>query len=309
MSVAVATLSIGYMIKVPIRQTLTQTFDFVFGRPLTLLRLTWVPALLSAGVGFVLDRNAIRYEAAGEGDPESMGLYVLMGSVSLATALFLNAVAGVAVTREVFAPGTATGLAYFPTGRTEWRLFLANLRLLLALVVLGAIAFTISALALVLAGVDISGAAPAVPTLATTFAGIVSMVAFVYVFVSAVRMGFFLPATIVRDPKGGLYRAHELSVGSFSPMLVILIVALAPILALLVIGQAALLVVFDGAAALQQPRADLMRDLQATIQQHLIIWEIFGGLVFILTAGMFYGATAYAYQAIAAPDSSEVPPA
>ena len=297
------------MNKIPVRQTLAQTFGLVFGRPLTLLRLTWVPALLSVGVGFVLDRNAIRYEAAGEGGPENMGLYVLMGTVSLATTLFLNGVAGVAVTREVFTPGTARGPAYFPTGLTEWRMFLANLRLLLALVALACVAFLVSALALVLAGVDMSGVAPAAPTLATSFAGIVSLVAFIYVFISAVRMGFFLPATIVSEQNGGLRRAHGLSVGNFLRMLAILFVVIAPVLALFVMGQAALFIAFDGAAALQQPREALMRDLQAAIQQNLIIWEIFGGLVFILTAGLFYGATAYAYQAIAVAKSTESSPA
>ncbi len=289
--------------KLPIGQTIARAYGFVFGHVGTLVRITWVPALLSAVLGFVMDRNSLRLQDAAAGG-EDAGLYVLMGSLSLTTSLFLSAVAASGIIREVLEPGTARGIFYFPTGKTELRLFMANLRMTLAITALFVLAFLVTIAALALAGVNIMDAEEPPATLATFAAGMVTIAAFVYVLVSALRLAFFLPAAVVVEIGAGLRRAHALSEGNFFRALTVLVAILFPIVMVVVMGQFALLLLVDGSAALQQPVDVVRASIQAAIQQNLLLWEIFGAFVFILTSGLLYSASAYGYAAIVPPAAS-----
>lgn len=290
--------------KLPVAQTINRAYGFVFGRIGTLVRITWVPAVLSAVLGFVIDRNSLRFQDAAEGGGEDAGLYLLMGSLSLTTSLFLSAVAASGIIREVLAPGTARGNFYFPTGRTELRLFMANLRMTLAITALVVLAFLVTIAALAIAGVNFMDAEEPPATLATAAAGMVALASFVYVAVSALRLAFFLPAAVVVETGAGLRRAHALSEGNFFRALIVLIAILIPIVTFLVLGQFALLLFVEGAGVFQQPVEAVREAIQAAIREHLLVWEIFGAFVFMLTSGLLYSASAYGYAAIVPPPES-----
>src|ERR1700704_561975 len=81
--------------------------------------------------------------------------------------IFMASVVAVAITRQVLGQGSSGVVLYFAAGRSEWRMLAANIRYLLAVFALIALAALITILAFMLSGIPLDaperiqpGAAP-----------------------------------------------------------------------------------------------------------------------------------------------------
>jgi hypothetical protein len=112
-------------------------------------------------------------------------------------------------------------------------------------------------------------------------------------------MGFLLSPTVVCEGKG-LQRSNDLTRGNFWRIVAILLALILPILFLLSIVGAVILRAALGNDYQQIIEDDgmdeLMRRAEEAIAQNVLLWEVFNMMIFILAAGLIYGAAAYAYQ-------------
>ena len=106
-----------------------------------------------------------------------------------------------------------------------------------------------------------------------------AMALFLYLLVSAIRMGFFLPATITAENRGGVRRSHELTRGNFFRIVTVLIAVAVPVAGLYLVRNT----LIDG------------ETLSATQRMAL---QAIGAIISVLFSGLFYAAAAHAYQSV-----------
>jgi hypothetical protein len=280
------------MSKIPVGQTVAFAYKFLFGRIGRILRVTWIAALITAIVSFGTQSYFLQHEA--ELTAQNLGavgtyLGILLGGMLLV--VFVSGIAAIGVTREAFGFSTGTGPIYFPVGRTEWRMFGANLRYALGVSALLILWYAVSWIGLRLAGVEIGpnfdpNTIERTPPFYAALA--LSAALFLYAVVSALRMGFFLAATIAAETRGGVRRAHDLTRRNLWRVVAVLLSVVFPILVLFAIRDAA--ISGGGELAVGQRAA-----LQAI-----------GAIISVLLSGVFYGAAAYAYRSLV---GEERPPA
>jgi hypothetical protein len=173
---------------------------------------------------------------------------------------------------------TGRGPLYFPLGRTEWRMFAAILRYILGVGALVLLALAVTGAAFELSGLDVEAAQQEMTPVQAVALG-VSFALSLYAALSALRMGFFLPATIVAEKRGGLRRSHELTRGNLLRIIVVIVAVTLPFFLLL------------------EARAALTTGVLTGPEQPLVS-QLFTLAISILLSGLFYSASAYAYQAV-----------
>ena len=223
------------MPRIPVGQTILYSVSFLFDRFGVVLRICWLPALLIATIDYTVaitsaNRTA-QYEATGD-----TGVLAVNAAVSIAATLvglFLSSIAATGVTREALGMGGADTRGPLPIGRMELRMFGAYVSYVLAVGILVILALVVTAIAFVAAGVPLNvGPEAQELTLAAFLAAMIGLAAFTYVFVSVVRIGFFLPATVVAEKNTGLKRSYDLTQGNFLRVLAVVFALAVPLLAL-----------------------------------------------------------------------------
>lgn len=286
------------MNKVPVADTIIYAYTFLFGHIAVIVRVAWLPAILNG----IVDYGATMMQPAQmtPGDPAQAGQSLLISLGSAVLTLAISSIVAVAVTREGLGLGTGTAPFYFRFGREEWRMFLAYLRYTGAAIALAALASVVSIVALLLARVPLGGNQAPPVTLASGVAALVSVAAIVYALIALLRMGFFLPATIVAERKGGLRRSDALSSGNVLRILAIGLAVILPVFLLAGTGGLAIL-----------GRENLMHLPQAAqlAPQRFIAWQAFGAILFVLVSGLTYSAQAYAYRALVPAGEEPLPEA
>jgi hypothetical protein len=293
------------MNKIPVGKTVAFAYNFLFTRFGTVVGITALPALLAATVDYL-----VRSYVSTEDTSSAAGMSLLISVAGMATTIFIWAVTSVGITRAALGQPLGRNAYYFPVGMVELRMFGAMVRFWIGVVVLIVLALLLSGIGLMLAGVPLDGSEPQ-PSAALLVASILTWAAFGYAIYTIVRMGFLLSPTVVCESKG-LQRANDLTRGNFWRIVAILLALILPILFLLSIVGAVILRAALGNDYRQIIEDDgmdeLIRRAEEAIAQNVLLWEVFNMMIFILAAGLIYGAAAYAYQAAAGkppPDANE----
>ncbi len=289
------------MAKIPVGPTIASAYRFLFAEIGTIVGIAWVPAVLTAGAGYVARAYAADHKALVEaGDTQTVGFYFLLSLLSMVVTLYASSIVAVAITRQAMGHQRPPGvlLLYFAAGRSEWRMFAANVRYVFGAGVLLALAIGLSALAFVLAGTPLNAAQQMTTNPATLLAGLVTWAVLIYAFITIARMGFLLAPTVVAEDKGGLRRSHELTKGNVWRVIVIVLALVLPILILMMAGEGVVLRAAIGPDFLRMAPEQFFDKAGEAMEQKLIPWQIFSAVIFILGSGILYGGAAFAYRAL-----------
>lgn len=294
------------MKKIPVASTIASAYRFLITEIGTIVGIAWLPAVLSSAMSYFARLYESEHRALIDaGDGQAAGTYLVLSLASLIVVLFASSMVGVAITRIAMGqerpPGTL--LLYFAAGRTEWRMFAANVRYLFGTGALLAFAVLITVVAFLLSGTPLEAPAQMRPTPATILAGLIAWAVFLYAGATILRMGFMLPATIVGEEKGGLRRSHELTKSNFWRVLAILLALGFPFVLLLLGGELVVLRSALGPDFTRMTPADFFQKAGEAMDAKLLPWQIFSAVIFILASGLIYSGAAFAYRAVAQPGS------
>jgi hypothetical protein len=297
------------MKKIPVGQTIAFAYRFLFAEIGTIVGIAWVPAVLSSFAAYLAQIYVNTHKAdIQNGVPEIMGAYFAVSLSTLLVTVFAASIVGIAITQHVLGHQKSGVIAYFAAGRSEWRMFAANVRYLLGGAALIGLAAAITIAAFLLAGVPLDAPEQMRPTAATLLAGLISWFVFLYAFVTILRMGFLLPATIVAEENGGLRRSHELTRGNFWRALAVILALGVPILLLLFAGEAAVLRSALGPDVARTNPTEFFQRAEQAMRDKLLPWQIFSAVVFVLASGLIYGGSAFAYRALVGQGPQPSPP-
>jgi hypothetical protein len=286
------------MHKIPVGQTIASAYRFLFNEIGTVLGICWFPAVLSslASYGTYLYAALHQADLAG-GDVGVRATYFIVTILGLAVTIFSASVMAVAITRHVLGHRATGVIAYFAIGPAEWRMFLASIRYIAGSSATIILAILISDFVFRIAGVPIDPIEPVRATAPEIGAAIVAWIAFIAAFVVILRLGFFIPPTIVAENHGGLRRSFELTAGNVLRVVAVIAVLGFPFLLLLVGGEFVLIRSALGPAMYAMGAAEFVQRAGQAMEEKLLPWEVFTAVVFVLGSGLIYGGAAIAYRA------------
>ncbi len=232
------------MARISVRHSVAAAYGLLFGRPLTVIGLTWLPAAfyLFTATYLIAHMNAAMAlegaAAAGRlGDFAYLPNFI---ALLAATALF-GALISVSLTRQAFGLHEEAAAAHLVLGMREFRLFLALLRyyaiVVGAIVVFALVAgIAISQLARNTSHGDLAFTWQSAPLEIWLNSG-AAAIAMIFGLACAVRYGFFLPAVATVEDGARLSRAQGLSQGNFWTLAAITLIVGAPAGILLVASE------------------------------------------------------------------------
>ncbi len=219
---------------ISVRHSVAQAYGLLFGQPLTIIGLSWLPATAYAiAAGYLIQRM----DAAAMAAPALNGLlggYALLyfATLLVATALF-GALIAVPLSRQAFGLREERVAAHLVVGIRELRMFLALLRYYVvvvgALVVLAVAAgITISQGVRSAAAYGAAAGLYGIPleTWLNSAAGAAAVILF---SILAVRYGFLLSALAAAEDEVRLGRAAALSRENFWTIMAIMLIVGAPV--------------------------------------------------------------------------------
>ncbi len=283
------------MNKIPLGQTIVFGYAFVASEFNSIVRICWMPSLLMVAVDYLLRRYTLFYtsESAGMGAALT-DFFVLTGAISLW--LFSSSIMAVGVTRLAMRRSLEQGNIYFPLGWTELRMFAANIRYVLAMIMLFLGAAIVSALVLSLAGAEFNQAGePQLDGPVALLAYTLVAITFGYIVVSAVRLAFFLPAIVVTEDKG-LQRAYNATNGNVWRVLIVLVAVSAPLILVSALCDAAILVATFGGDALGGEPGAVFENLETAAAAQPLAWALYRFAFNIALMGIVPSTAAFAYM-------------
>jgi hypothetical protein len=232
------------MVRISVRHSVAAAYGLLFGRPFTVVGLTWLPAAFYAYAATYLIRHMNSVAALGApGTTGRLGEFAYLPNfiaLVAATALF-GALISVSLSRHAFGMREEPAAAHLVFGMREFRLFLALLRYY-ALVVGSIVVFAL------VAGIAISQLTRnlSLPTVAITtqvapletwLNSVAATIASIFGLICAVRYGFFLPAIATVEDSARMGRARGLSQGNFWTLTAITLIVGGPAGILLVASE------------------------------------------------------------------------
>jgi hypothetical protein len=209
------------MAKISVRHSVAEAYGLLFGRPLSVIGLTWLPAVFYAVAADFLIQRMNKAMAASV--PAASGLFgeyaFFYFAALLVVTAFFGAVIAVPLTRDAFRLREERVAAHFVVGAREFRLFFAFLRYYVLLA-------SVLALFAIGAGVAISQGVHYASThnhptawqglpLETWLNSVAGALAVIVLTVLTVRYGFFLDAIAGAEDRARLSRAAVLARGNF----------------------------------------------------------------------------------------------
>lgn len=224
----------GVMGSISVRHSVAQAYGLLLGRPLSVIGLTWLPAVFYAvGASYLIRRMDSAMALAVPSAGGLLGQYAFFYFVALLVATaFFGALIAVPLTRQAFGLREERVAAHLVLGGREFRLFLALLRYYVV-VTATLVAFAVGGGILISQAVRMAaaGGAPAVwqgVPLETWFNSVGMTLATIATLVMAVRWGFLIDAIAAVEDHAGLGRAAALSRHRFWPIAATLAIIVIP---------------------------------------------------------------------------------
>lgn len=231
------------MATISMRHAVSQAYGFLLGRPLTILGLTWMPAVFYAvSVDILFGRMSAAAPPASANAVQDPFALSYFAAFLAATALF-GAIIATPLTQQALGLREERVAAYLVVGVREFRLFLELLRYY------GVLAVAL-AVAAICAGVFITQAEhyADVHHFSGTWGGLSreswldgaagGFGAALFVVLS-IKYGFFLGPVAVAEQRATLFRANALTRGNFWKLAGVTLFISAPASLLLIAGEAA----------------------------------------------------------------------
>jgi len=297
------------MKKIPVGPTIASAYGFTFGGLGTVIGLIWIPFVLYTVGRFFIGNYT--NQLVSSGDPTSVGRSALVAMGFSLVSVFLVAIMGVSLTRQVMSPRSGSVVAHFAIGPAEFNYFLSLLAVLFVMLVVYIAAIFADQIVLGIASSAASAARSITGrTLQLSVAAAVLLLDFAVLMYIGVRLGFLVAPVTVAEGKIDLVRAWQLTRGNFWRMFVVLVVTLGPILVVsqlavaaivgpdyIVAFASAMLGVFQAAVTGTQPQAQAFQHLPDITAK--VPWLL--GVSFLLapfTYGLTFAAPAFAYRAL-----------
>ncbi|MGC9954178.1 MAG: hypothetical protein ABSD21_07860 [Rhizomicrobium sp.] len=302
------------MNKIPVTQTVAESYRFTFGGLSKVIGLIWLPIVILTVGGYftMVPYFSGMAGALDSGDMNQQGALLLRELAFEIVAVVLMAMIAVAITREILAPVKRPSFFRFALGPTEFRvvgglfgLFVLMIVFTIILVIFSMIiGFAVNAVlpaAAAAAGAGMSNGVVGIAALA----GLVGCFGLIYVFT---RLGFLLVPAVVMEGGFGLERSWQLTKGNFWRIFAIALATLLPIMIVVLFIDVAILgpdflaphldLAHDPAAQMRHS-AEQMRQMSA----HLPLMMGIGFLLAPFTYGMTFAPAAFAYRALTVPQA------
>ncbi|MGA7713609.1 MAG: hypothetical protein WCA81_17045 [Rhizomicrobium sp.] len=294
------------MNKIPVIQTVAESYRFILGSLGQVIGLIWLPVLfLTVGSYFAmilcLPGMADSLES---GDISQQALWSLRLLAFDVAMIVLLSVIAVAVTREILNPAKSISYVHFSFGMTELRVVggFFGLIMLMMTFVFGLLVIGMVALIAVKAGA--AGALGAQQALSAI--GLIWLIGFLAIFFMLVRLGFLMVPSAVAEGGFGIEQSWKLTKGNFWRIMVIALSTIIPLTLVAVVAENVILgpgfAALPAATALKGT-ADLAR-MQAAqmrlISAHLPMLMGLGFLIAPLFYGLTFAPAAFAYRALKA---------
>ena len=317
--------------KIPVLQTITETYAFAFRRYLPILGVLWVPFLVICALVYYYLLPALMRFLASLGDialhpapdPRAAsalaGLYRFLGQIFLfeLVVLVIACVVAVGVTKEALGLRRGPRFVYLAFGKSELlviggmlTVFVLYLGAVIAFAIVGGIVGAIVGVAMMgTSGAHGDPAALAASTLVVVrWLTLLFYLVFVY-FV--IRLTFFVVPVSTAEGRFGVWRSWALTKGNFWRIIGVILGTFLPIT---IVSSAVWYVMFG--SALFQPMWHPPANPAATAaqlgaqMQSLVRNGIFVGLYSLLLApisyGLMFGQAVFAYRAVVG-DKAEGP--
>jgi len=294
------------MNKIPVAQTVAESYRFVFGGLGKVIGLIWLPIVILTVGGYftMVPYFSGMAGALDSGDMNQQGALLLRELAFEIVMIVLVAMIAVAITREILNPVRRPSFLRFALGPAEFRvvggliaLFFLMIVFIIILVIVGlVIGFAVSAV------LPAAGAAAGSKGAAGIGAvvGAVGCLGLIYVMV---RLGFLLVPAVAMEGGYGLERSWKLTKGNFWRIMAVVLLTLLPILIVTLIIDVTILgpdflnphleLARDPAAQMRHS-AEQMRQMSA----HLPLMMGIGFLLAPFTYGMTFAPAAFAYRAL-----------
>ena len=294
------------MNKIPVNQTVAESYGFVLGSLGKLIGLIWLPILiLTVGSYFTL----IPYfsgmaESLESGDMSQQALLFLRVLAIDVVMILLFAVIAVAITREILNPAKGISYVHFSFGMTELRVvggFFALIMLMMTfifgLLLIGMVA---------LIAVKAAGGAALNAQQAISAIGLIWLIGFLAIFFLLVRLSFLMVPAAVAEGGFGIEQSWKLTKGSFWRIFVIALATIIPLTLVAAVAEIIILgpgfITLPPGAALKDTAA--LAHLQAAqmrlMSAHLPMLMGLGFLIAPLSYGLMFAPAAFAYRALKA---------
>ena len=300
------------MNKIPVTQTVLESYRFTFSGLGKVIGLIWLPIIiLTVGGYFTLVPYFSGMAGALEsGDPSQQGPLVVRELAFEIVTIVLLAVIAVAITREILSPLKRPSFLRFSLGSAELRvvggffgLFMLMIVFAIILTIVGlVVGFAINAI-LPAAAKAITGAG--LPTRAVAVAMLAVLVGCLGLVYIVTRLGFLLVPAAAMEGGFGLERSWKLTKGNFWRIFAIALATLLPIAIAALLIDAAVL-----GPDILNPHVELVRDQAAQMRHsaeqmrqmaaHLPLMMGIGFLLAPFTYGMTFAPAAFAYRALTA---------
>ncbi|HEX2593227.1 MAG TPA: hypothetical protein VHL34_17125 [Rhizomicrobium sp.] len=284
------------MQKLPIGKTVAAAYTFTLSNLGAIIGLIWIPMLIVTVLGFFANMTltnahiaALDTKSAATLVPGFLWIVVFYLMAFLANAMMLVAVLQLALGKR-----SGQVFAHFSLGPQEWRLFGANM--LLVLIVIG---FTTAVSVIAAAAMNALGGT-AMPAPQQAGMALALLVVLIVAFVIFARLAFFVPAVTLVEEKIDLGRGWALLGGNMLRLIVVIILLTVPILILYVgmevavLGPKAALGAMADAGGTQTPTID---DLRAQ-QKIAPVVQALGFFIAPFVVGLNAGAVAFAYRTL-----------
>jgi len=290
------------MSKIPVAQTVADSYRFTFGGLGRVIALIWLPiATMTIGGYFVMQSYNVGMAGSLEsGDAAQQGpLLLRMFAFQMVNAVLL-AVMAVAIVREILAPLKRPVFLRFSLGPAEFRVVGGFIGLYM-LMILFIVILTFGGLILGFAGSAIGGAATKQGAFA--IAGLVfvfGIFAMIYVFA---RLGFVMVPAAALEGGFGIERSWWLTKGNFWRIVLVTAATVIPIAIVWAVVQVTIVGadVFNPHLELLRDPAAMMRHQSVQMRQLSAHLPLMMGLQFLLAPfmyGLMFSPAAFAYRAL-----------
>jgi len=300
------------MSKIPVGETIAQTYRFAFGGFIQILKVVWLPWVILAMGGLLIRSQATALSNALTTRDFSAVAHLLMPMLpfyALAVIFLFMQIAG--ITQLALGIRAGSPYYYFSLGKPVWRLLGAFL--LVALIAFGSYFLLIAAgvlLGLIVAIlsklVGFSGLTSGILAIVGVLAIIAAFCAYIY---SIVRMTFLMNPVAIAEQRISLKRSWALAGGNFWRIIVIILAILVPIMIVQLVVMFGFLshgfppmpplrATADQIAANRTQMAAWNADMiKRTYDYWYVVYP-----VYVVFAGLFYGlvcgAQSFAYRAL-----------